>query len=197
MKKNVLLVAIAVAAILGGCAKAPQEDITAVQASLDKARLAEADLYAPEALQKAEDALSSAMTEVEAQQARFALIRSFSHAKELLATAKNEADAAVTAAGTGKEAARQEVEVLIRETQQAIEEAKVALETAPTGKGTRAEIEAMKAELETLGTGMTEVQTAYESGRYLDAKAKAQAVKDKAGAISADIAQAKAKRRAT
>lgn len=196
-KKKGLLAALAVGSFLvalGGCATAPQEDIDAAQQALEAARTSEANLYAPEALQQAEDAWTSAMTEVEAQNAKFALFRSYDRAKELMTTAKNEADEAVAEAATGKEAARQEAENLIRDTTTAIEEAKAALETAPRGKGTQAEIQAMKAEVETLGATLAEAQQAYDSGRYLDAKATAQSVKEKAEAISQDIAQAKAKR---
>ena len=63
------------------------------------------------------------------------------------------------------------------------------------GKGTRAEILAMKAELEVMGSTLVDIQQTHDAGKFLDAMVKAQNLKDQALALTADIAQAKAKKR--
>ncbi len=191
------------AAVLGivlvftNCAKAPEEEINAARAALDTARQAEAETYVAEDYRNAEDALKSAMTEVEAQEGKFALLRSFDHATELLTKAEQEANDVAAKAETAKEEARESAEGLLANAQMAIDEAQAALKTAPSGKGTKAELEAMKSELDTLAAALSDAQQSFDVGDYLGAEAKAQSVIEKAGAISMDIAQAQTKKRQT
>ena len=49
-----------VAAVALGCAKAPQEDVGAAQSEIDRARQAQADVWAPNEFQAADQAMSAA-----------------------------------------------------------------------------------------------------------------------------------------
>ncbi len=82
-KLNVALAATALA-LLAACAQAPQPQIDAANSALEAARAAEAADYAPEAWTLAQDALNSAMNEVTAQNEKFALLRSYDQATQLL-----------------------------------------------------------------------------------------------------------------
>ena len=83
-KSLTMIAGLVVVLALSGCAKPPQDKIDAAKAALDDARNAQADKYVPQAWAQAEEALSSAMAEVQAQESKFALFRSFDEAQTLL-----------------------------------------------------------------------------------------------------------------
>jgi len=187
----------AVAAFLGGaaCAKAPQEAIDGAKASLQAATDAEAAKYAPESFRAAEDAINSANAEIAAQSEKFALLRSYDQASQLLTLASEAAEKAKVEAEENREKARVSSEAAIQAAKTAIEAAKAAVDAAPAGKGTRAEIEAMRSELVAMETALTEASQMFEAKDYLGAQAKAESVRSQAEAISNDVGQAIAKRR--
>ena len=74
-KLLILALCLSLVAMGLACANAPQASIDEAKNALEAAREAGAEEYAPEAWQGAQDALTSAMTEVEAQNERFALLR--------------------------------------------------------------------------------------------------------------------------
>ena len=188
---------VGVLALTAGCAQAPQEAIDAANQALETARNAEAPDYAPEEWQAAEDALDSAMVEVQAQNDKFTLFRSYSEASQLLDGATQAANTAATAAASGREEVRVRAEMLLQEAETALAAATAALETAPKGKGTEADLLAMKQEIEGMTGSLASAREAFAAGKYLVAEASAQSVREQANAISADIAQAKGIRPAT
>jgi hypothetical protein len=177
MRKNLWfgLVLIAGLALIAGCAKAPQMDIDAARASIEAAKTAEAPEYAPRALASAQDAVSAMDAELAAQQKKFALFRSYKKAKELAAAAKTAGDQAAQTAATEKEKARQEATNLIAQSKAALEEAKAMLAKAPRGKGTQADIKALESDLAAAEMALVEVDNVFASGKFLQAKAKANA----------------------
>ena len=186
------LVVIMLALQLGACAQAPQQEIDGAKAAIEAARSLEK--YAPEAFKQASDALNTAVAEVEAQNGKFALTRSYSQAKQLLAHATEAASKAKAAGEAKREEVKKTAEVVWQEAQTALDAAKAAVETAPRGKGTDADIAAMKADLDAQATALNEAQSAFRSGDYLTAQSKAESVKTMATQISNDIAQARAKK---
>ena len=74
-------------ALLAGCAEAPKQAIDATNAALEAAKAAEADRYAADLFNAAKDSLAAAMTEVENQNAKFALTRNYGRAQQLLDSA--------------------------------------------------------------------------------------------------------------
>src|SRR5262245_13348088 len=98
MKRRLSIIATVALAVVAAvaCANAPQEDIDAAKAGLDQARQAQADTWAPNEFQGADQAMSAADAEIQAQNAKW--IKNYDKAKELLNTAKEEAAKATTAA---------------------------------------------------------------------------------------------------
>lgn len=183
--------------LTAACAQAPQEAIDAANQALEAARTAEAPDYAPEKWQTAQDALNSAMTEIQAQNEKFALFRSYSEASQLLENATQAANTAGTEAASAREAAKVRAETLLQEAETALAAAKAALETAPKGKGTEADLLAMTQEIETMTGSLASARESFDAGKYLAAEASAQSVKDQANAIATDIAQARSKKPVT
>lgn len=192
MRRNILSLGLIVlaAVALTGCAKPPQDLVNSVSAAIDGVKQAGAELYAPDALNKVTDLSNQAKAEIEVQNAKFALFRSYKKAEELLKQAAAAAETARQDAIAAKEKAREEANLAIETCKTKWQAAMDAVAAAPMGKDTKAEIEAMKSELTALESALREAENAIGSEDYLDAKAKAESVMNKADQISADVAQA-------
>jgi hypothetical protein len=177
MRKNLWfgLVLIAGLILVAGCAKPPQMDIDAATAAIEGAKTAEAAEYAPRALASAQDAATAVSDELAVQQKKFALFRSYKKAKELCAAAKAAGEQAAQTAATEKEKARQEATALIEQSKVALTEAKDMLAKAPRGKGSQADIKALESDLAAAEMALVEVDNVFASGKYLQAKARANA----------------------
>jgi hypothetical protein len=174
------------------CGKPPQQEIDAAKAALDAAKNAQADKWAGTDYQTAESSLSAAQAEVDAQAQKW--FKNYDKAKELMNTAKADAEKAAAAAVANKETAKNEATTAIADATTALEAAKTALAGAPKGKDTKADLELFKQDLEGLAATLTEAQTAMGTEDYMGAKDKANSIKEKATSISDQIAQAAAKR---
>lgn len=189
------LVMVALVAFLG-CAKAPQEAINAAQAALDAAKAVEADRYAADLFNAAKDTLDAALAEVETQNGKFALTRSYGAAQKLLAAALAAANSAKDAAAGNKAKVQAEAQQLLLDAQAALTASKELLRKAPRGKETRAALESMQADLTAIETTLAEATTAMGSGDFLTARDKASACLTNAGTIAEEIKTAMQKKKA-
>jgi hypothetical protein len=194
MKRSWFGMAVLVMALVTvvACGKPPQQEIDAAKAALDAAKSAQADKWASTDYQTAESSLSAAQAEVDAQAQKW--FKNYDKAKELMNTAKADAEKAAAAAVSNKETAKNEATTAIADATTALEAAKTALTGAPKGKDTKADLELFKQDLEGLAATLTEAQTAMGTEDYMGAKDKANSIKEKATSISDQIAQAAAKR---
>lgn len=176
-----------------GCAKAPVETVAAVQTAIDGARSAGAETYASDSLAKVNATFQQAKAEIDVQNGKFALLRSYKNAEALLVQAQTEAQQAQEAAVAGKERARQEATTAIDTARAALQAANDFLAQAPRGKNTKAELDAMQLELTTLQTTIDEATGAMSGEDYINAKIKADLVVQKANEIQADVQAAIAK----
>lgn len=196
MKKiSAILAVFALLAILAGCSKAPEAEMTAAQQSLTAAQQAEAETYAPDALRMAQDTLSAANAAKTEQDGKFALFRSYGATKEMFVRADVLLKQAAATAATEKEKVRTQVEALMTEAQAVLDSANVALSKAPIGKGNKAEIELIKTDLAGVGTQFGDAQADYNGGRYMVAKSKVEAVITSARSLMGEIAMAAQKKK--
>jgi len=194
MKRSWFGLAVLVMALVTvvACGKPPQEDIDAAKAALEAAKTAQAEKWAETEYQTADSSLSAAQAEVDAQAQKW--FKNYDKAKELMVTAKADADKAAAAAVANKETAKNEATTAIADATAALDAANTALAGAPKGKDTKADLELFKQDLDGLTATLAEAQTAMGSEDYNAAKDKASSVKEKATSISDQIAQAAAKR---
>ena len=194
MKRSWFGLAVLVMALVTvvACGKPPQEDIDAAKAALEAAKTAQAEKWAETDYQTAESSLSAAQAEVDAQAQKW--FKNYDKAKELMVTAKTDAEKAAAAAVANKETAKNEATTAIADATAALDAANTALAGAPKGKDTKADLELFKQDLDGLTATLAEAQSAMGSEDYNAAKDKASSVKEKATSISDQIAQAAAKR---
>ena len=181
-----LMVLAALVGVVAGCSKPPQMEMDAAKAKLEQCRSAQADAYAPAEWQACQDAMNAAEQEVAAQNAKMALMRNYKQAKTLVATADEAAGKAQTAAAEGKERMRGEADALITQASAAIDSTNAMIAKAPRGKETKAELDLIQGDVTAAAATLEEARTAMTQTDYISAKAKAQAVLDKATQVQGD-----------
>jgi len=182
-----MLCAILVLALLAGCADAPQQAVEATNAAKEAARAAEADRYAMEQFNAANDSLNAATTEIENQNAKFALTRNYGRAQQLLDAALVGFNSAKDAAATNKEAVRAEADTLKQQLQANTATARQLMGRAPRGKEGRAALEMIQNDINAVEASLPEIDTAMTNGDFLGARDKAQAGVAKLNAIIQEL----------
>ena len=186
-RTSTVIMMLCLAVFMASCASVPQQDIDAAKAAVQAAKDAQADKYAAAALQSADDLTNQINTEVETQNAKFALFRNYDKVKELVNQAKAAGEKAKADAIAGKEAAKKDAEASLTAAQAAVTAAKEILPKAPKGKDTKAEIEAMTADVAGLEAAITDIQSQISKEGFLEAAAKAKSVKEKADGVTAQV----------
>jgi len=191
-KKLLALSAILVLpALVVACAARPTQDIEAADNAVAQARSEDVKDYAPESYKKVETAYASMQAEVESQDGKFAMTRSYDKTKELATEVKDASSQAISDAAAAKEQAKAHASDSIQQAGTALEEAKTMLASAPTGKGTKADLDAMKADLAGVETAIQEAQAAFDSDSFLEAQAKADSAIQTATQVKDAITMAK------
>jgi len=185
-------VVLALALLAVGCAKPPVEDQNSTRAALDAARPV-AESWAPNEWRAAQDAFNAANQEIETQNNRFALMRNYDKAKQMLADSKAAGDKAKSAGDANKETARTEAESKLTEAETAINDAKAALETVPKTKDTKADLELFMTDLGTYTTQLGEARSMMASESYREVSAKADTIKSQVMDIKMKLDEAAAK----
>jgi len=200
MRKNQVFVGavLLVAAVLAvGCAKPPQQEIDAAKAALTAAEQAEAPKYAADAWDKSQQAMNAVNAELEAQNAKFALFRSYTKAKQLIAEAQNASNAAKDAGIAGKEKAKNEARAAIDAAKAGIDGVKQALvdleKCRRKPKDLKKDIEMMKGNVDGYAAQVTEIEGAFGREDFFGSKAQADTLKGQVGAVATEIANAKTK----
>lgn len=199
MRKNMLVgvVLLAVAIVAVGCAKPPQQEIDAAKAALDAASQAEAPKYAVGAWDAAQQAMNAVNAELEAQQAKFALFRSYTKAKQLIVDATNAANAAKDAGIAGKEKAKNEAQVAIEEVKAAVASATELLDVLDKcrrkPKDMKKDLDLMKGNVEGQAAQVADLDGKFAREDYLGAKSQAAGLKSRLTAMVDELNAAKTK----
>jgi len=182
---------------LAACAKPPQAAIDQAKAAIKAAGEAEAPAYATDAWETAQKSMNAATAEIEAQNAKFALTRSYKKAEALLATAEQDATAAEQAAVEGKELARAELEQTVAAIETSFAQADELLQRLATcprrPKGFANDLELLRGNVEGLRGQLSDVQATAAEEQYLEANTLAQELLDQVDSVVADLENAKAK----
>ena len=196
MKKGLLkLVAFSVLVVtLASCAKAPQAEIDAANVAIEAAKTAGADRYVPESFNAAAEALKTAVTAVEEQNAKFALFRNYDAAKTTLASVSTLATKAVDETTAKKAALKAEVTQAVTDLTALIVANKELLAKAPKGKEGKAALEAIGQEIAVVETVNTEVTAGLANNEdILTLSGKIKPAVEKAKAINTELTDVIAK----
>ena len=177
-----LPIMLGIALLLAGCSSRPDGgEIEAVQAELERARQAEAEVWAPDELRAAEEALNAALNAIAAQEGKW--FKSYDSARELLSRARDEAGSASEAAIAGKARARADAEATITAAEGVLGEARSRLEAAPAGRASRADRAMFRDDLEALPQQLEEARAQLAEGKIEEAQESATAVETAAASL--------------
>ncbi len=166
-KQKGRIVTLSILIVIGltaGCAKAPQDAMDEATAALDAAKTAEADRYAPEMYQAAQDSMAAAQAEIEAQNAQMAFSRSYSRTRQILNATTTAARAAANAAPTGKEQMRAEVETILAEVPKNVTAVNRLIQRAAGRRSTREAANAAREAIAGVDKLLADARTAFEQG---------------------------------
>jgi len=190
MKKGFFkLIALSVLVItFASCAKPPQAEMDAANASIEQAKTAGADRYVPASFNAATEALKTAQAAIEEQNSKFALFRNYDAAKTTLASVNTLASKAVQETAARKDALKAEVTQAVTDLNTLIAQDKEMLAKAPKGKEGKAALEAIGQEISAVEAVSTEVATGLTSnGDILTLSEKVKPAVEKAKAINTEL----------
>ena len=197
--RRVLLSLVLAVAVFGifACARVPQGEIDQADVALAAAGDAEAAIYAQSEWEAAQASMNAARAEVEAQNAKFALVRSYKKAQELLATARDAADEAERAAIDGKEAMRLQVEDAVAAIEGGLNEASEHLHALQScrkrPKGFAADLDMLRGATEGLVVQLGAVTSAADAENYSEAVTMSRELQGQVDALLADLQSARTK----
>lgn len=194
MKKSLFFILVAIMMIAAGCGSVPQADIDATNASVEAAKAAQADIYAPEQLKTVTDSLAVVMQGIETEKSKF--MKNFDAYKTQLDGLKAEADKIAAEVPALKEAAKNEATTGLDSLKVNLDAAKQLLAKAPKGKEGKAVLEEISNELSVIETTVTEISTtlAGENVNYKQELDKVNAAQKSVADINTELSEAIAKK---
>jgi hypothetical protein len=197
MKKNLMLTLAAFAVLtlmFTSCAKPPEMEVTNAKAAIEAAKAAEAERYVAPQFKAVTDSLNVALTEIENQNSKFALFRSYKKATATLANTLTLANTVKENAAIRKEEVKNQAQQTLAETTTLVSEVKELITKAPKGKEGKEALEAINSDLALVEASLAEVSTLINNGDYLTAVDKVKAANDKAASLKAELEEAIAKK---
>ena len=188
---------VAVSLVAVGCAKPPQQELDAAKAAMAEVENMGASKWAPEAWAKVQESMNAVTAEVDAQNAKFALLRSYSKAKELIASFNTAVADAKTATTAGKEQWRSDAQAAV----DAAKASATAAQTAMTDlegckrkpKGFAKDMEMLKASFDSLNGQIAGLDSQIASEDYQGAKTAADSLKGQLDNLATEFGSAKTK----
>ncbi|MDY0098522.1 MAG: hypothetical protein RBR81_04925 [Bacteroidales bacterium] len=195
MKNKVLmgLATLMMVAFLTGCGKAPQAQIDAVNAAIEAAKTAEANVYLPDEFAALQESMNSAMADIETQKGK--LFKKFGDVKLKLDETLAKANQLTSDVAGKKEEVKGQVSTLMDGIKTVIEENGKLIPKLPRGKEGAQVIEQIKADLATVDAAVVEAQGLFDKGSFMDALNKINAAKEKAESLNAEIKEVLTKAR--
>jgi len=191
MKTAITFGLLALLFVLGtGCAKVPQQAVDSAQLALQDARLQEADVFAPELFNAAQDSFNAAQAEIELQGGKFALMRSYDSAQNLLASASDLSRQASEEGAVRKQEMRAETENLLLQAREAAAQAKMLLTKAPRGKEGRIALVSIGSDVNSLDSLFVEVEDLLAQGNVKLANERALVAMDRATSLTGELQEA-------
>ena len=179
-------------ALCAACGKGPADKVATVENQVTEARSSGAQTYMPGDFAKLEGMLNSAKTEIAAQESKFAFLREYGKAEQLLDSAEAEASRIGGETAKRKEEVKTSAVRAQQEAQDAVKNTQDLVAQAPVGKD-RAAVEAIKADASGLEPSLAEVKASIDAGDYQAAQAKARAIKETSDKLAGEIQNAMAK----
>lgn len=184
-KISAVLLITAVAMIMTGCAKYPENEVKNAQNAVENARSAGAEMYVKDQFNALQDSLNNVLLGLEQQKSKW-----FPNYEESLAhlTSINAmAESVVTKTELRKSEIRDEIQNTLVQIQNLLAENNQLIANAPKGKEGTEALNQIKEELSVVQTAVDEAGKMLESGDLLATQDKVNSAHQKATAINAEL----------
>ena len=186
MKKYfVLITAVIIAQLLGGCKKVPQAELDAASLALQQAKSAGADVYLVADYQALQDSLNVIKVSFETQKGR--IFRNYKEPKQKLTDVSAKASELVNKTETRKTEIKNEVQSTQNSVMNIMAENNKLLAMAPRGKEGKQAIDAITSDLNMINASVNDVPVLLENGELLSAQTKINAAQQKAAEINTEL----------
>lgn len=172
---------------LFGCAREPQHDLEAAEAALAAADSAEADIYASDLYEAAQDSFAVAQAEIERQNTIGGFERNYDRAESLLQFVRQTAAEAETLVVIRKDEMRLDNEDLFAQIEQTVAETREFIaQPAPPRAGTAAP-GALQEDVIQVEQTLHEARTAQAEGDFAGARGLAEAALQKINTLAVQL----------
>ncbi len=186
MKKYFVFTAVIIATLaFSSCAKAPQAEIDAANASIEQAKAAQADVYLEAEFMALQDSMNAVTADIEAQNSK--MFGNYDSAKEKLTAISAQGAELVGKTEVKKEEVKEEIAMVQATVATMMEENQQMVEMAPKGKEGKEAIEAIKSDLAAITASLDEIPALVTSNDLMAAQTKANAVQQKAAEINTEL----------
>ncbi len=155
---------IALTLTLAWSSRPAQGEIDAAQAEIDRARQAEAEVWAPDELRAAAEALAAALASIAAEEGKW--IKSYERATQLLARARDEAASAVEGSIANKAQMRSDAESSIRAAETALDGARKHIDNVPSSRFSRGDRALFRKDLSGIPASLDEARQSLVEGDF-------------------------------
>lgn len=187
MKNLAKLAMLSLALTVAGCAKPPQDQVTATLTALNLADDAGADLYVLDMYQASQDSFAAAQVEIEVQNAKNVLTRDYSRAEAMLTYAQNTAVEAESVVTERKEALRMENEALFTSLDETLVTIDMLMTQAPRGKDGAMALAAIRDDANLVRQALVEARAQQAEGEYMMANQTVKQAADKAAMLKTEL----------
>ena len=168
--------------LVSACAEAPTATVDAARARVD-AVAAEGQVYAPQEYAAALDAVGRLDAELQAQNDRSALTRSYDRVSELAAEVETAADTVEAAIAEEKERLQTEIRGLVSDAEAALDDARPAIDDLDDEDAA-----GLRADVEDVESALAAVESDLQAGEYAAAHQAAQSALSAASDIGSSLA---------
>ena len=168
--------------LVSACADAPTATVDAARARVE-AVAAEGQIYAPQEYAAAREAVGRLDAELQAQNDRFALIRSYDRVTQLAAEAETAADIVDAAIAVEKERLQTETRGFVADAEAALDDARPAIAELDDEDAA-----GLRADVEDVESSLAAVESDLQAGEYTDAHQGARSALSAARDIGSSLA---------
>ena len=165
--------------IAAGCGSPPQAELDSAQAALDAAKQAQADVYAPDAYTRAKNSLADARAKVEQSD--------YEAAKTSAVQAKEQAEQALSLAGTNKQQMMVEAQNIANRVSTGLGDTRTALDGAPRGKGADDDLDQLRADLGQAEASLSGARNSLNGGNAKSALEQAKSADNKLSSVQSAV----------
>jgi hypothetical protein len=191
IKSLIAIPVLGLALFLSSCDKVPQVELDNANVAINDAKMAQADVYLPTQFAALEDSMRVISADIEVQNSKW--MKNFDGVRTKLSNLTSMATTVQKNTMAKIEEIKAEYQTAFDDVQQMIVDNKALVDKAPKGKGGREALEQIKGDISVVEVSVSDAQSLFDAGNYMDALNKINAAKAKSVELNTELTEAIAK----